>query len=182
MKKAKERIRAGTTGTGGNNFPISAIATSMVGYPVRYVPGFKAPELITAIIRGDIEITTMPLLRPYLAAVDSGEARAIALYGPERHPLWPDIPTAEEQGFPELARQTFVGQNLYGFPPGTPANIVRVLENALAKVHQDKETSKKLEKTGNLIRPLSAKDSVKMIEEMFVLVEKNRSLLKQYVK
>jgi tripartite-type tricarboxylate transporter receptor subunit TctC len=182
MKKAKERIRAGTTGTGGNNCPISAIATSMVGYPVRYVAGFKAPELITAIIRGDIEITTMPLLRPYLAAVDSGEARAIALYGPERHPLWPDIPTAEEQGFPELARQTFVGQNLYGFPPGTPANIVRVLENALAKVHQDKETSKKLEKTGNLIRPLSAKDSVKMIEEMFVLVEKNRPLLKQYVK
>ena len=182
MKKAKKPIRAGTTGTGGNNFPISAMATNIVGYPVRYVPGFKAPELITAIIRGDIEITTMPLLRPYVAALDSGDARAIVLYGPERHPLWPDIPTAKEQGFPELADETFVGQNLYAFPPGTPANIVRVIEDALTKVNQDKKTLKNLEHTGNLARPLSAKDSVKLIQAMFKLVEKNTSLLKKYVK
>jgi len=182
MKTAKNPIRAGTTGTGGNNFPISAVATSIVGYPVRYVPGFKAPELITAIIRGDIEITTMPLLRPYVAAIDSGDARAIVLYGPERHPLWPNIPTAKEQGFPELADETFVGQNLYAFPPGTPANIVRVIEEALTKVNRDKETLKKLEHTGNLARPLSAKDSVELIQSMFKLVEKNRPLLKQYIK
>lgn len=182
MKKAKNPIRAGTTGTGGNNFPISAMATDLVGYPVRYVPGFKAPELITAIIRGDIEITTMPLLRPYVAAIESGDARPIALYGPERHPLWPNIPTAEEQGFPELADETYVGQNLYAFPPGTPTKFVHVIEAALVKVNQDKETLKNLEHTGNLARPLSAEGSVKMIQAMFKLVEKNRSLLKRYIK
>jgi tripartite-type tricarboxylate transporter receptor subunit TctC len=182
MKKAKKPIRAGTTGTGGNNFPISAIATNIVGYPVRYIPGFKAPELITAIIRGDIEITTQPLLKPYVAAIDSGDARAIVLYGPERHPLWPDIPTAADQGFPELAGESFVGQNLYAFPPDTPAGIARVMEDALMKISHDKETVKTLEQNGNLARPLDAKGSVELVNTMFEMVNKNRALLKQYIK
>ena len=60
MKTAGKPIKAGITGTGGNTFPISVITANLVGYPVDFIAGFKGPELITGIIRGDIAITNLP--------------------------------------------------------------------------------------------------------------------------
>jgi tripartite-type tricarboxylate transporter receptor subunit TctC len=131
MKEAKQPISFGATGTGGNMFPISVIAADVVGLPLRFIFGFKAPEIITGIIRGDFEITAMPLFTAWYAAVETGEARPIVIYGPDRHPLWPDLPTGDEMGFPALAEPTLVGQNLYGLPPGTPAAVAAKLEHAL---------------------------------------------------
>lgn len=182
MKAAKQTLKAGITGTAGNTFPISVIAAEIVGYPVRFVPGFKSSELVTAIIRGDIEITALPLLKPFITAVESGEATPIVVYGPERHPKWPDIPTGADIGFPELNRPTLMGQLLYGLPPGTSPEIVKVLESALNKANQDEETNKKMEGFGNVVAPLSARDSDQLVKDMVDLVEKNKPLLQQYIK
>lgn len=182
MKAAKAPIKAGITGFAGNTFPISVIGAEIVGYPVRYVPGFKASELITAIIRGDIEVASLPLLKPYITAVESGESTPIVVYGPQRHPMKPDVPTGADVGFPDINRPTLMGQNLYGLPPGTSPEIVRVLERALTKANQDKETTKKMEGFGNVVAPLSARDSDQLVKDMVELVEKNKALLGQYVK
>lgn len=182
LKKRKEPVRAGITGTGGNTFPISVIATEIVGYPVRFVPGFTAPELITGIIRGDIDITTMPLLKPFMSAVEKGEAIALAIYGPGKHPLWPDIKTGDELGFPELTQDALVGENLYGLPPGTPASIAQKLEQALAKALANEAVVKKVESNGNLVRPLTGKQGAQLLEEMIKLVDKHENVLKKYVK
>lgn len=182
MKAAKAPIKAGITGFAGNTFPISVIGAEIAGYPVRYVPGFKSSELITAIIRGDIEITSLPLLKPYITAVESGESTPIVVYGPNRHPMRPDIPTGADIGFPELNRPTLMGQNLYGLPPGTSVEIAKVLERALTKANEDKETTKKMEGFGNVVAPLSARDSDQLVKDMVELVEKNEALLGQYVK
>lgn len=182
LKKKKKPARAGITGTGGNTFPISVIATEIVGYPVRFVPGFTAPELITAIIRGDIDITTMPLLKPFISAVEKGEAVALAIYGPGKHPLWPDIKTGDELALPELTREALVGQNLYGLPPGTPAPIADKLEKALAQALADEAVVKKVERNGNLVRPLTGKQGAQLLEEMIQLVDKHKNILKKHVK
>ncbi|MFQ5852335.1 MAG: tripartite tricarboxylate transporter substrate binding protein [Candidatus Binatia bacterium] len=182
MKKAKKPIRAAITGTGGNTFPISVIASDIVGYPVRFIIGFKAPEMIAAIIRGDVDVTTMPLSHRWYSAVKAGDARAIAVYTPERHPVFPSIPTGVEEGFPELGKPTLLSHNLYALPPGTPSKIAGVLESALVKANGDKKTKQKIEATGSLVRPISGKDTGLLLEDMFSLVKKNSSLLKKYIK
>jgi tripartite-type tricarboxylate transporter receptor subunit TctC len=182
MKKAKKPIRAGITGTGGNTFPISVIASNIVGFPVRFIIGFKSPEIIAAIIRGDVEVTTMPLSPRWHSAVKSGDARAIAVYSPERQPVFPNIPTGVEEGFPELGKKALLSYNLYALPPGTPPEIASVLESALAKANRDKETNKKIEANGTLVRPLSGKKTALLLEEQFSLVNKNSSLLNKYIK
>jgi len=182
MKEAKSPIRAGITGTGGNTFPISVITADDVGFPVKFIAGFKAPELITGIIRGDIQVTNMPLTDRWYSAVKAGDATAIAVYLPERHPKFPQIPTGVEQGFPSLGSPSIVGQNLYALPPNTPAPIAGVLEKALAKVNNDPEAKKRIEANGNLVRPLNAKDTARLIDEMIALVEKNRSILEPFIK
>ena len=182
MKTATKPIKAGITGTGGNTFPISVITANLVGYPVDFIAGFKGPELITGIIRGDIAITNLPLVNRWTTAVQSGEAKAIAVYLPERHPKFPDIPTGVEQGFPELGSASLVGQNLYALPPKTPAAIASVLEAALVKVNDDAKLKEKIQANGNIVAPLSARDTSKLIGDMIGLVGDNASLLKKYVK
>lgn len=182
MKKAKKPIRAGITGTGGNTFPISVIAADIVGFPVRFIIGFKSPEIIAAIIRGDIEVTTMPLSPRWHSAVKSGDARAIAVYSPERQPVFPNIPTGVEEGFSELGKPALLSYNLYALPPGTPPEIASVLESALAKANRDKKTKEKIEANGTLVRPLSGKKSALLLEEQFKLVKKHSSLLNKHIK
>jgi tripartite-type tricarboxylate transporter receptor subunit TctC len=80
MKAAKQPIKSGITGTGGNMFTISVLSAKMVGYPIDLIPGFKGPELIAGIIRGDFAFTNLPLVKRWTTAVDSGEANAVAVY------------------------------------------------------------------------------------------------------
>ena len=182
MTTAKKPIRAGITGTGGNTFPISVITANLVGFPVEFIAGFKGPELITGIIRGDITITNLPLTKRWVTAVQSGEAKAIAVYLPKRHPKFPKIPTGVEQGFPELGSASLVGQNLYALPPKTPAKISSVLEAALVKVNNDAALKERIQANGNIVAPLSAGNTSKLIGDMITLVGNNSALLKKYIK
>lgn len=182
LKKVKKPLKAGITGTGGNTFPISVIATNIVGYPVRFVPGFKSPEIIANIMRGDLDITTLPMSEANFGAMQEGQAKGIAVYTAERHPMLPDVPTGAEQGFPALAEPTVMGTNLIGLPPGTPDAIVDKLEAALAKALQDEEVVRKIELAGNFVRPMTAAEVGPFLDELTVLVKKNAPLIKQYVK
>jgi tripartite-type tricarboxylate transporter receptor subunit TctC len=182
MKTAKKPIRAGITGTGGNTFPISVITANLVGFPVEFIAGFKGPELITGIIRGDITITNLPLTKRWVTAVQSGESKAIAVYLPERHPKFPKIPTGVEQGFPELGSASLVGQNLYALPPKTPPEIASVLEAALVKANNDTKTKDRIEISGSIVAPLSVKECSKLVADMLALVGENAPLLKKYIK
>ena len=47
----------------------------------------------------DIALITPPTVKPH---TDAGAMRPIVSTGKERHPLFPDIPTLEESGFPGL--------------------------------------------------------------------------------
>lgn len=182
LKKAADPLKAGITGTGGNTFPISVFATQIVGYPVRFIPGFKSPEIIANIMRGQLDITTLPVSKPNFGAMRDGTARGIAIYTSERHPLLPDVPTGLEQGFPDLAKPTVMGTNLIALPPGTPDAIVTRLEGALAKALEDPAVVKQIEDAGNFVRPLTGAQSVQLLKDMSDMVRKNRELLKQYVK
>lgn len=182
MRKAKQPIRAGITGTGGNTFPISVIASSIVGYPVQFIPGFTSPEIIANLMRGQLDIATLPVGQAYLGAMNAGDTRGIAVYTPKRHPMMPDVPTGLEQGFPALAEPTVMGTNLMALPPGTPARIANKLEAALAKALKDREVVKKIEEAGNFVRPLTGKQASQLIDDMIKLVDDNASLLKKFVK
>jgi tripartite-type tricarboxylate transporter receptor subunit TctC len=182
MKAAKQPIKSGITGTGGNMFTISVLSAKMVGYPIDLIPGFKGPELIAGIIRGDFAFTNMPLVKRWTTAVDSGEANAVAVYMSKRHPKFPNIPTGVEQGFPELGSPTLVGHTLYALPPKTPPGIASVLEAALVKANNDAKTNEKIEASGSIVAPLSVKECSKLVADMLALVGENAPLLKKYIK
>jgi len=68
--------------------------------------------------------------QPYL---ETGDFRFLALFTPERNPVFTDIPTAVELGFPEASLPI---NYFIAFPRGTPSEIVERFTDALEQVYQ----------------------------------------------
>lgn len=93
--------------------------------------GYKGTnESIAAVIAGDV---TMTLADPPTEAglIKSGKVRTLALTYPNRHPSWPELPTMAEAGLPEIELNIFAG---FLAPAGTPAPIVKKLQDEVARV------------------------------------------------
>ena len=77
---------------------------------------------------------------------DAGRLQVLAVTGPKRWPLDPDVPTFAEQGFPlDLA-----GFNGIVAPKGTPRPIVERVSNEINKLIQSKAGTEKLLQMGLL--------------------------------
>lgn len=66
--------------------------------------------------------------QPYL---ESGDFRFLALFTPERNPVFTDIPTAVEMGFPDASLPI---NYFIAFPRGTPSEIVERFADGLEEV------------------------------------------------
>ena len=86
-----------------------------------------------------------PSLFTALPHVKSGKLRALAVAGPKRSKLLPDVPTLKEAGVDGVEVQQW-----YGFfaPAKTPRAIVDQLNKALNQVLADKEIEKRIEDHG----------------------------------
>jgi tripartite-type tricarboxylate transporter receptor subunit TctC len=70
-----------------------------------------------------------------MAAIQAGQVRPIAFLGTrERHPLFPDVPSAAEQGLPDLVVPGWQG---FVARAGTPEPVLDALQNAIAGALRD---------------------------------------------
>ena len=76
--------------------------------------------------------------KPFL---DSGKIRAIAVTGSKRSDALPNVPTFREQGVPLPELDQGTSWAVFG-PRGIPADVVRTLEDAIAKALQSPELRK----------------------------------------
>ena len=86
-----------------------------------------------------------PSLFTALPHVKSGKLKALAVAGPKRSPLLPDVPTLKEAGVDGVDVQQWYG--IFA-PAKTPKAIVDKLNKALNEVLNDKEIVKRMEDHG----------------------------------
>jgi tripartite-type tricarboxylate transporter receptor subunit TctC len=67
------------------------------------------------------------------AMVKSGKLKALAIVNHERLPEFPDVPTMQEVGFPDVG--TIAWQAMFA-PAGTPKEILEVLQKAAIQAMQ----------------------------------------------
>ncbi|MBO0602580.1 tripartite tricarboxylate transporter substrate binding protein [Sporosarcina sp. E16_3] len=106
-----------------------------------------ASDKITALLGGRIDIipTQLGLVNSY---VESGDFRALGIMSDERLKAAPDVPTFKEQGV-DLVMDKFF---FWGFPKGTPEEIVDTFTKALEKVVANEEYQKEME--GFMVEPV----------------------------
>ncbi len=80
-----------------------------------------------------------------LSLAKSGKVRLLAVTSEQRIPTLPDVPTMKELGFADFNPRLW-----YAFlaPANTPANVVRVLQDAFAKAVADPSVNKRLTALG----------------------------------
>jgi tripartite-type tricarboxylate transporter receptor subunit TctC len=80
-----------------------------------------------------------------LAAIRSGKLRALAVMGPERLPILPDVPSVAELGMPQLEATAWNGVLVAA---GTPAAVVQALHRELVKAYTAPDVRQQLEGGG----------------------------------
>ncbi len=109
-----------------------------------HIPYKGGGPVVMALVGGEIQMAfeTMLSLAPFAR---SGRVRALAVASRTRSKLMPDLPTALEQGFPEL-----VATNDYMLfaPAGTPRAVLDTIQAALSRVLADPDTAVKLQQQG----------------------------------
>ena len=103
---------------------------SRTGTHIQYIPYKGTNEAINAVMAGDV-LMTMADTGPASGPLKGGKVRALAVTAPRRLSAYPDVPTMEEAGIPDMVVQSWAG--LFA-PAGTPAAIVRKLQDEVARV------------------------------------------------
>lgn len=76
----------------------------------------------------DLSFATLGSVMPH---INSGKLRILAVAAPERLASMPDVPTFAEMGLKEFSFDSWVGLFM---PPGTPDEVISVLERSLDKL------------------------------------------------
>lgn len=83
-----------------------------------------------------------------LPHVRAGKLRALAVTSLERNPLYPDVPTVAESGYPGFSAVSWTGLSA---PKGTPQAIVDKLEAAMVRAFGEPAARARLESTGFVV-------------------------------
>lgn len=130
-----------TTGIAGALFK-QATKTDIV-----HVPFKGLPETHTAIIRGDVAVGFS-----FFAAagdlIQSGKVRALAITGPTRLGVLPDVPTFKEAGVPEFEYDSWFGILA---PAGTPKAVVAKASKEIGEVLQMADVRARFEPQGAIL-------------------------------
>jgi tripartite-type tricarboxylate transporter receptor subunit TctC len=87
--------------------------------------------------------------------VKSGRLRAIAVSSITRNPLFPDVPTVHESGYPGFQALSWSGMSV---AKGTPGPVAAKIEAALAQVMASPAIRQRLESQGFVVPPSGAKN------------------------
>lgn len=105
---------------------------STTGAKFKHIPYKTIDQALTATLAGETQVfmNTPGLVQPH---VKSGKLKTLAIAGPKRTPLLPDVPTLKEQGF----NAEFVSWIGVTVPVGTPKDIIQKLNIEMNKSISD---------------------------------------------
>ena len=130
LAKAKPgTLNYGSYGSGSQPHLAAETLKAKAGIDIVHVP-YKGLSLsIPAAIAGEVDLTFSGVASSR-AQVQAGRLKALAIGGPQRSPLMPDVPTFAEQGYPEVETHAWFGLFV---PAGTPrAAVDRIYRDVAA--------------------------------------------------
>lgn len=142
---------------------------------IEQVPFRGAPESVTAIVGGHVEVGST-YLADVKSLVDAGSLRILAVAEEKRLDAYPAVPTFAESGYPEVVSTARFGVAALA---ATPKNITDKLEAALRKVIGDPEVKKRLMTIGYTPQYLDGDQFAKFVsaqEVIFIRVAKQAAI------
>src|SRR5436305_6841118 len=126
-KKNPGKLNFGTIAPGSTQH-LSAELFRLTGdIKVTMVTFRTTPDLVTALLRGDVDVG-FDYLAGFRSQMNDQMLRAVASTGEKRSPSTPDVPTVSESGMPDYVVTSW---NAVSAPADTPDDIVRFLSKEI---------------------------------------------------
>ena len=148
IKSVKELVEAAKANPDKANYGSSAASFQFAselfnlrtGSRFQRIPYKGANDSSLAVAKGDVMMT---IADPSSAdaLIKSGKIRLLATTGPQRAPAYPTVPTMAEAGVADFSLTLWTG---FLAPAGTPAPVVKRLQDELAKTLRDPDVRSRL--------------------------------------
>ena len=138
------KLNFGSSGNGSTNHLAGELFKSLAGIDIVHIPYRGASPAMNDLIAGHIPMMfdNMPAVRPQ---VEGGAVLALAVAGAKRSPVFPNVPTMMEAGVKGFEATAWFGLVA---PAKTPADVLKTLDDASAKVLADPDTAQKFAALG----------------------------------
>lgn len=147
IEDAKRRPGALTFASGGSGSATHLSAehfAQMAGIKLLHIPYKGAAPALVDLLAGRVSLYWTSVL-PAMQYISGGQARALAVTGPHRLSILPNMPTAEESGLPHY--EAWVSYGIV-VPAGTSSEIIEKLSSAVRDVLNQPDTHAWLQSQG----------------------------------
>ena len=119
-KQHPGELNFASSGNGSTSHLAGELLKSVASIDLAHVAYKEEARAIADVIGGQVQ-ATIAFGAVAVAHVKAGRLRALAVAGPHRNPLLPEVPTSSEQGLPGFEVSGWIG---FLLPSGTPPEIV----------------------------------------------------------
>jgi tripartite-type tricarboxylate transporter receptor subunit TctC len=175
VKYAKDnpgKLNYASAGTGSGTHMNAEKFRIAAGFEGQHVPYRGTPEAVADTMNGRTDLYFSPVVGA-LSLIRDGRVQALAVGGPKRSSVLPDVPTTEEAGYKGSAYNFWVGMMA---PAGTPPAVVAKLNAAVTAALNTPEVKERLSALGADASPTTPADFDKMIAAEIV---ENTAIAKQ---
>ena len=148
-KANQGKMQYGSAGAGSATHLGCVLLNYLIGVDITHVPYRGTGPAMQDLQGGRIDYLC-EIVSTAKPQIDGGTVKAIAIMTKERSPALPNVPTGLEQGVPNLEAYTW---NAIFLPKGTPADIVKRLNDATVEAMKTPGVRERLEALGAVIVP-----------------------------
>ena len=175
VKAARERpLSGGLSGRGSTTHLMGLIALDELGISkVNWVPYEGSAGSVTALAGKHLEFT-LSLATSAVSLVQAGKLRPLLLFSDKRDPYMPEVPIPKDLGYEMSFIPTLRGVEA---PPNTPADIVKVLEDAFRKAAQEPSFVDIAKKRQIVLEAVGSREFAKAVADVYPKIAKFEAML-----
>lgn len=160
-RKEPGKITFASPGMGSLGHANVEYFSSLAKIQLLHVPYKGSGMALNDAVAGQVDAIT-DNLPSALTHIQAGRLRALAVLSDKRSPALPDVPTYGELGFPQMGNGGWFG---IVAPAGTPAPVVRRLNQAIHAAMKQPDFIKKMEDAGATLIPNTPQQFQTQIEQ-----------------
>ncbi|QQB33024.1 tripartite tricarboxylate transporter substrate binding protein [Achromobacter deleyi] len=149
------KLSYGSAGVGGATHLGAELFQQVAGVQLNHIPYAGASPAINDVVGGQTDLAMLNLSAS-LPFIRQGRLLALAYASDKRSPLLPDVPTLAEAGVPGADAATWYS---LAAPAGTPADIVRMLSDAVRAVNEDPDYRRVMQEQAIELMALSPQEA-----------------------